>query len=59
MTIATRAPNIAKGNADGRFGIAALHCQIKIDDGVARVARDDEPVMLGRERSDRSIYGKF
>ena len=56
MTIAARAPNIAEGNADRRVGIAALHGQIELDDGVASVARDDEPVMLRRERSG---YGRL
>ena len=42
MTIAARAANIVEGNADRRVRIAALHCQIEVDDGVASVARDDE-----------------
>ena len=51
MPITTRAPNIVERNADRRVGIAALHRQIEIDDGIAGVARDDEPVMFRRERS--------
>ena len=51
MPIAARAANIVEHNADRRVGIAALHSQIEIDDGVAGVARDDEPVMFRRERS--------
>ena len=51
MTITARAANVVEGNADRRVGIAALHSQIEIDDGVAGVARDDEPVMLRRKRS--------
>ena len=51
MTVAERAPNIVERNADRRIGIAPLHSQIEIDDGVARITRDDEPVMLRRERS--------
>src|SRR3974390_2481366 len=31
--------------------MSALHSQIEIDDGVAGVARDDEPMMLRRKRS--------
>ena len=50
MTVAARAPNIVERNADRRVGIAALHRQIEIDDGVAGVAGDDEPVMLRGER---------
>ena len=46
MTVAARAPNVVECNADRRVGIAALHGQIEIDDGVARITRDDEPVML-------------
>ena len=42
MTIAARAANIVESNADRRIGIAPLHGQIEIDDGVARDARDDE-----------------
>ena len=34
MTVAARAPDIVERNADRRIGIAALHGQIKIDDGV-------------------------
>ena len=51
MTVAARTPNIVESNADRRVGVAALHGQIKINDRVARIARDDEPVMLRRERS--------
>jgi len=51
VTITARAANVVEGNADRRVGIAALHSQIEIDDGVAGVARDDEPVMLRGERS--------
>ena len=50
MTVAVRTPNIVECNADRRVGIAALHGQIEIDDGVARITRDDEPMMLRRER---------
>ena len=46
MTVAARASNVVEGNADRRIGIAALHGQIKIDDGVGRIARDDEPMMF-------------
>jgi len=34
VTIATRAAHIVERNADRRVGIAALHGQIEIDDGV-------------------------
>ena len=37
VAVAARAPNIVEGNADRRVGIAALHGQIKVDDGVARI----------------------
>jgi hypothetical protein len=51
VTIATRAPNIIEGHADRRVGVAALHGQVEVDDGVAGIARDNEPVMFRRERS--------
>jgi len=51
VTVAAGAANIVEGNANWRIGIAALHRQIEIDDGIAGVARDDEPVMFRRERS--------
>ena len=51
VTIATRAPNVVECNADGRVGIAALHGQVEINDGVASVARYYKPVMFGCERS--------
>ena len=50
MTIAARAPNIVECNADRCVGIATLHGKVEIDDAVAGIARDDEPVMLRRER---------
>jgi len=50
MTVAARAANIIEGNADRRVGIAALHGQIEVNDGVARITRDNEPMMLRRER---------
>ena len=50
MTIAARASNIVERNADRCVGIAALHGQIEVDDGVASIARDDEPMMFGGER---------
>jgi len=50
MPIAARAANVVEGNADRRVGIAALHGQIEVDDGVASVTRDDEPMMVRRER---------
>ena len=50
MPIAARAANVVEGNADRRVGIAALHGQVEIDDGVARITCDDELVMLRRER---------
>ena len=56
MPVTAWAANIVEGNADRRVGIAALHGQIELDDGVASVARDDEPVMLRRERSG---YGRL
>ena len=56
MTVAARAAYMVERNADRRVGIAALHGQIELDDGVASVARDDEPVMLRRERSG---YGRL
>ena len=46
MPVTTRASNIVEGNADRRVGIAALHGQIEVDDGVASITSDDEPVML-------------
>ena len=51
VTIAARAPDIVERNADRRVGVAALHGQIEVDHRVASIARDDEPVMLRRERS--------
>ena len=50
MPVAARAPNIIECNADGRVGVAALHGEIEVDHRAARVARDDEPVVLPRER---------
>jgi hypothetical protein len=50
MTIAARAAHVVEGNADRSVRVAALH-QVKVDDGVARITRDDEPVMLRGERS--------
>ena len=46
MTVAARAPNVVERNPDQRVGISSLHGEIEIDDGVAGVTRDDEPVML-------------
>jgi hypothetical protein len=51
MPIAARAANIVERNANRRVWITALHRQIEIDDAVASVTRDDEPVMLRRERN--------
>ena len=50
VTVAARAANIVEGNADRRIGVAALDAQIKVNNGVAGIARDDEPVMLRRKR---------
>ena len=50
VTIAARTANIVDSNADRGIGIAALHGQIEVDDGVAGLAHDDKPVMLRRER---------
>ena len=41
MTVAARATHIVERNADRRVGIAALHGEIEIDHGVARITRDD------------------
>jgi uncharacterized membrane protein len=46
-----RAPNVVERNTDQRIGIAPLHGQIEVDDDVAGVVGDDEPMMLRRERS--------
>ena len=40
VAIAAQASNVVERNADGRVGIAALHGQIEIDDGVAGITRD-------------------
>jgi formylmethanofuran dehydrogenase subunit C len=49
MPVAARAANVVEGDADQCLGIAALHGRVEINDRVASVAGDDQPVMLGRE----------
>jgi hypothetical protein len=56
VTVAARAANIVECNADWRVGIAAFHCQVEIDDGVAGIARDDEPVCF--DASAAAIVGQ-
>ena len=48
MPIAARAANVVESNADRRVGIAALHGQIEIDDGIASIAHDYKPMVFGR-----------
>ena len=63
MPIAARAANIVERNADRRVWVTSLYGQIEINDRTASVTRDDEPVMLRRERGgDRhhqSLAGRW
>jgi hypothetical protein len=54
IAVAARAANVVEGNADRRVRIAAFHGQIEIDDGVARITRDDEPVMLHKPTTPKA-----
>ena len=50
MPIATRTLHVAQRHTNGCFRVARLNAQIQINNGVATVADNDQPVVLGNKR---------
>ena len=46
VPVAARALHVAQRNADGGIRVARLNAQVQVDDGVAAVAGDNQPVMF-------------